>query len=318
MVVMVSLFTASYILNFHSLLPLRPCFPCPRSIQDLMQFTIVADALAGQSVDEFKYEFCKVHANETKEAASSLGLISQYIQGLYIPSAIDGATQLTSLPLSEHNGPYQSLAQLTWPSMAVLQGSLQSAEYRASPAAKHNFATPQHIFLTERLESDTHTEGPSLGRPGQIAKGQRPVVLIAALTPGPGLNEIEFRERWENHGERVRTFEMASYQRNGVIPAPREQLYATFAETQFPAEKCWDRGGYEEFVFASLEQAQSFLNEHGAALRTSYEGFCDVQSSWCAGFDYVEHWGREDIGLKQRALGSILGVVLGAKMSFGF
>lgn len=283
-----------------------------------MQFTIISDKLPGLSVDEFKYEFCKVHANETKEAASNLGLISQYIQGLYIPSAIDGATQLTSLPLPEHDGPYQSLAQLTWPSMAVLQGSLQSAEYRASPAAKHNFANPQHIFLTEPLEQDSHTQGPRLGRPSQVAKGQRPVVLIAALTPGHGLNEIEFRDRWGKHAERVRAFDMAYYQRHGVIPAPREQLYATFAETQFPAEKCWDRGGYEEFVFASIEQAQSFCDEHGPALRTSYEGFCDMQSSWCAGFDYVEHWGREDIGLKQRALGSILGAVLGAKASFGF
>lgn len=284
-----------------------------------MHFTIVADKLAGLSVDEFKYEFCKVHASETKEAASSLGLISQYIQGLYIPSAIDGATQLTNLPLSEHDGPYQSLAQLTWPSMAVLQGSLQSAEYRASPAAKHEFATPQHIFLTERLESDVHTDGPSLGRPSQITKGgHRPVVLIVALTPGTGLNEVEFKVRWEKHAERVRAFNMAYYQRHAVIHAPREQLYAIFAETQFPAEKCWDRGGYEELVFASIEQAQSLCNEHGPALRASYEGFCDMQTSWCAGFDYVEHWGREDIGLKQRALGSILGAVLGVKTSFGF
>lgn len=283
-----------------------------------MQFTIVSDKLAGLSVDEFKHEFCKVHANETKEAASSLGLISQYIQGLFIPSAIDGATQLTSLPLPEHDGPYQSLAQLTWPSIAVLQGSLQSAGYRASPAAKHEFATPQHIFLTERLESDTYTEGPSLGRPSQIAKGQRPVVLIAALTPGHGLNENEFRDRWAKHAEHIRALEIAHYQRNSVIPAPREQLYATFAETQFPAEKCWDSGGYEEFVFANFEQAQSFCNEHGPALRTSYEDFCDMQSSWCAGFDYVEQWGREDIGLKQRALGSILGAVLSTKTSLGF
>lgn len=284
-----------------------------------MQFTIVADKLAGLSVDDFKYEFCKVHANETKEAASSLGLISQYIQGLYIPSAFEDTMQLSSLPLSEHDGPYQSLAQLTWPSVTVLQGSLQSAEYRASPAAKHKFATPQHIFLTERLESDTHAQGPSLGRPSQIAKGhQRPVVLIAALTPEPGLNEIEFKERWAKHGDRTRALGMAYYQRNSVISVPREQLYATFAETQFSAEKYWDRGGYEQFVFASIEQAQSFCNEHGQALRTSYEGFCDMQLSWCAGFDYVEHWGREDIGLKQRALGSILGAVLGAKTSFGF
>lgn len=282
-----------------------------------MQFAIVADKLEDLSVDEFKHEFCTVHAEETKEAASSLGLISQYIQGLYLPSAVDGAEQLTNLPLPEHDGPYQSLAQLTWPSLAVLQGSLQSAEYRASAAARHEFAAPKHVFLTERLEPDTHLGDSSLGRPGHIDGQRRPVVLIAALAPGLGLNETEFRERWAKHGDNVRVLAMSYYQRNAVLPVPREQIYATFAETQFPAEKCWDKGGYEELVFATIEDAQLFCNQHAEALRISYREFCDMQKSWCAGFDYMERWGRDDIGLKQRVTGTILGGILGARVSFG-
>ncbi|KAJ4412071.1 hypothetical protein N0V82_008871 [Gnomoniopsis sp. IMI 355080] len=282
-----------------------------------MQFTIIADKLADLSVDEFKHEFCTVHAEETKEAASSLGLISQYIQGLYLPSALGGAKQLTYLPLPEHDSPYQSLAQLTWPSISVLQGSLQSAEYRASAAARHEFAVPKHIFLTERLEHDTHHGDGVLGRPGHIDGHQRPVVLIAALAPGLGLNETEFRDRWAKHGDNVRVLAMAYYQRNAILPVPREQIYATFAETQFPAEKCWDRGGYEELVFDSIEDAQLFCSQHAEALRTSYSEFCDMQRSWCAEFDYIERWGRVDIGLKQRVTGTILGGILGAKLSLG-
>ncbi|KAJ4395868.1 hypothetical protein N0V93_000082 [Gnomoniopsis smithogilvyi] len=282
-----------------------------------MQLTIISDKLAGLTVDEFKHEFCTVHAEDTKEAASSLGLISQYIQGLYLPSAIDGAKPLTSLPLPEHDGPYQSLAQLSWPSITVLQGSLQSAEYKASATAKHNFAVPKHIFMTERLEPDTSHESGVPGRPGHISAEWRPVVLIAALTPGSGLSEAEFRERWAKHGDSVRALAVAHYQRNAIIPAPREQIYATFTETQFPADRCWDRGGYEELVFANIGDAQSFCSQHGEALRASYEGFCDMQRSWCAGFDYIERWGRVDIGLKQRVVGTILGGMLGAKTIFG-
>lgn len=285
--------------------------------QDLMQFTIISDKLADLSVDEFKNEFCTVHAEDTREVASSLGLISQYIQGLYLPSALDGAKDLTDLPLQEHDGPYQSLAQLTWPSITVLQGSLQSAGYRASAAAKHEFAAPKHIFLTERLEPDTHLESSVLGRPGHVNGQRRPVVLLAALTPGPGLRETEFKERWEKHADRMRAFAMAHYQRNVVIPVSKEQVDATLAETQFPAERCWEKGGYEELVFASIEDAQSFCDQHGKDLKTSYGDFCDMQRSWTAVFQYTERWGAADIGLKQRVVGTILGGILSAKSSFG-
>lgn len=281
-----------------------------------MQFTVLADKLPGLSVDEFKHEFRKVHAEETKDAASSLGLITEYIQGLYLPSAIEGATQLTRLPLSEHDGPYQSLAQLTWPSVTVLHGSLQSAGYKASAAAKHEFAAPKHLFLTERLEPDQYQDENGLRRLEDRSGNQRPVVLIAALTPDPDLDEAGFRELWAKHAECMRAIAMAYYQRNAVIPVPREQIRAMFAGTQFPAERCWGTGGYEEFVFASTEDAQSFCNQHGESLRISYGRFCDNQRSWCAGFDYIEHWGRGDIGFKQRFVGTVLGTVLHATTSF--
>lgn len=285
-----------------------------------MQFTVIADKLSRLSVEEFEYEFCKVHSKETKEAASALGLISQYIQGLYLPLAADGVTRLTEgdLPLPEHDGPYQSLAQLTWPSVAVLQGSLQSAGYRASAAAKHKFAAPKHLFLSERLEPETYHESNGLTRTEQVTREQCPVVLIAALTPLPSLDGAEFKERWAKHAEGMRALAIDYYQRNAVIPVPGEQARAMFAGTQFPHERCWGRGGYEELVFASLMDAQSFCNQHGEALTISYGEFCDTQKSWCAVFDYVEHWGRDDIGVKQRVLGTVLGFILGTKTSLGW
>lgn len=142
------------------------------------------------------------------------------------------------------------------------------------------------------------------------------MLILAALTPKPGLHGAEFRDMWEKHADGVRNLAMA-YQRNAVIQLPREQIRAIFGGTQFPAEKCYNRGGYEEFVFASLEDAQSFCNEHGDALRLSYGEFCDMQRSWYAGFDYVEHWGRADIGLKQLVVGTVLGFILGAKTNLG-
>lgn len=294
-----------------------------------MKFTIIADKLPTLSVDEFKHEFCHVHAQETKQAASSLGLITRYTQGL---ATIDhGATQqlLTHLPLPEHPGPYQSLAQLTWPSVAVLQGSLQSAGYRASAAARHEFAAPEHVFLTEQLEPDQEDRD-GLGRAENISEvtknkqQMQPVVLIAALSPKSDLDDAAFRECWAEHAaqdvQRLRgtgTARTFYYQRNAVIPVQSQQIRAMFSGTQFPADKCWGRGGYEEFVFDSAEDAQSFCREHGEGLEVSYGRFCDVQRSWCAGFDYVEHWGRGDVGLRQRLVGSVLGIVLGMKTFLG-
>lgn len=278
---------------------------------DKMQFTIIADKLPWLSIEEFKQEFRDVHAAETKEAASNLGLITRYIQGLYLPSAIDGATQLTGLPLSEHEGPYQSLAQLTWPSVEVLQQSMQSAGYRESAAAKHEFAAPKHLFLTERLEPDQRHDLDGLGRPEDTLDAkQRPVVLIAALTPRAGIDDREFRELWAEHASGARAMATTAYRRNAAIALSVQQVRAVFAGTQFPAERCCSRGGYEEFIFASADAAQSFCNQHGEHLRLSYEAFCDMKRSWCAGFDYVEHWGQADIGLKQRAVATVLGLFL--------
>lgn len=283
-----------------------------------MQFTIISDKLPRLSVGEFKHEFRHVHAADTKETASSLGLITQYIQGLYLPSAIDGATQLTGLPLAEHEGSYQSLAQLTWPSVEVLRGSLQSAGYRESAAAKHQFAVPKHLFLTERLDLNHRHDLDGLGRPeNNLNAKQRPVVLIAALTPKAGIDDTEFKELWAKHADSVQTTTKMNYRRNAVIPLHVEQLRAVFAGTQFPVEKCCSKGGYEEFVFTSTDDAQSFCNQYGENLRMSYRTFCDIQTSWCAGFDYVEHWGQLDIGLKQRVIGTILGLVLNTKTWLG-
>lgn len=293
-----------------------------------MQFTVLANKLTRLSVAEFTHEFRTVHARDTKEAAASLGLITEYIQGLYLPSAIQGATQLANLPLPEHPGPYQSFAQLSWPSVTVLHGSLQSAGYRASAVAKHEFAVPEHLFLTERLDPDTrHHRLNGLGRPensGIEDSLRRPVMLIIALTPKPDLDQASFRARWAKHADDVvrpkSTVAQAPgllyYQRNGVIPLPVERLRAIFTGTQFPAHKNFDSGGYEEFIFADMESAQAFCSQHGETLGRSYEEFCNTQKSWCAGFDYVEHWGPADRGIKQRGVGMMLKLLLTAR-NFG-
>lgn len=64
-----------------------------------MQTTIISDKLPRLSVDEFRQKFRNVHAQQTREMASSLDIISQYVQGLFLPSATSGAMQLSYLPL---------------------------------------------------------------------------------------------------------------------------------------------------------------------------------------------------------------------------
>lgn len=282
-----------------------------------MQLTIIGDKLSRLSVEEFKHEFRNVHARDTKEVASSLGLISRYTQGLRLSSVIEKTTSLPILPLQEHPGPYQSLAQLTWPSVVVLQGALQSAGYKESAAAKHEFADPQHLFLTEKLEPEQKCVRNGLARPEKISKtGHPPVVLIVALKPRADIDEAEFRRRWANHANQVGTT-ATDYQRNAVMPVSRSQVQHIFSGTQFPADKCWDGGGYEEFYFDGVPEVRSFCEQHGEAMSESYKDFCDSQNSWYAVFDFVEQWGFDDIGLKQRLVGTALSTMLTLRTSLG-
>jgi hypothetical protein len=269
-----------------------------------MQFTVFSDKLPSLSLAGFKHEFRTVHAQQTKDMASTLGIISCYVQGLYLPSTMD-CPPLRNLPLPEHTEPYQSFAQLSWPSIGVLQAALHTSGYRDS-AGKHEFAVPQHLFLTERLEPEVSFDN--------LAMAAKPVMLMMVLAP-KSHNDSVFQEAWDHHAMFSRSV-CPRYQRNKTLPVSDAQVKAVFVDTQFPVSTYLAEGGYEEFIFANVEEAQSFLEEHGQSLASSYRGFCR-EDSWCAMFDFVEQYGQSDIGLRQRIAGAVIGAFLGTKTVIG-
>jgi hypothetical protein len=263
-----------------------------------MQFTILSTKLPNQSTPQFIHEFRNVHATETISMANSLGIISRYVQGLALSSA--GQQDIKDLPLPAPREPLISFAQLTWPALEVLQGSLQTQGYKNS-AGKHIFADAREIFLTERLEPDVGGDGA--------------VRLVFVLVPEDS-DGASFMRLWDEHAAFCRGA-CARYQRNRLIEIDQARVSDIFRDTQFPAERVRRWGGYEEFVFESNPDAIAFCQRHGDGLRDSYAGFTS-KDSYGMGFDSVAKYDDTDRGYKQIVTGGIVGSVLRAKFFLGF
>jgi hypothetical protein len=268
-----------------------------------MQITVLSVKLPAQSDLVFEHEFRAVHAQATTDMAALLGVIERYVQGISLVHA-KGASAIQRPPLPEATVPLQAFAQLTWPSVEVLQSALKSSGYKNS-AGKHVFATSQHVFLTNRLEEDT---GSSVDRAWPVGTASvRPVLLVMALSPKEGLDDATFRTAWDKHATRWRGLG-AAYQRNLALPLTRPQVEAVLGGTAFTPGLCALRGGYEEFSFASGEAAQKFVDDHGAALQQSYASFCG-NGSYFAGFDRVVPYQESDRGPRQKLMARVIRTV---------
>ncbi|RAO68964.1 uncharacterized protein BHQ10_004976 [Talaromyces amestolkiae] len=277
-----------------------------------MQLTILSDKLPTLSETQFAHEFRTVHAQQTRAIAINLGIILKYVQGLALPTV--GRPKLINLPLEELQ--YRSFAQLTWPSLEVLQGSFSTEDYRQS-AAKHQFARPFQLFLTERDESSIsaslNTSSTTLTEIEKTAT--RLVVTVIPKTLSDNEN-TKFEEQWSRHAQWVCSLG-ASYTRYRVIPLDETRSRKIFDGTPFDPRLVVTAGGYDEFMFQSQENAAQFLAEHGPQLRSSYLEFVDIDHSHAYAFDHVVQFGTEDRGTWQTIFGLLVGSALRVKVFFG-
>jgi hypothetical protein len=243
--------------------------------------------------------------------AASLGIIKRYVQGISL-SHVKGACPIRQAPLPEATNPLQAFAQLTWPSIKVLQSALKTSGYKNS-AGKHVFATTEQVFLTHRLDEDA---GGSLPRawPRSGATGL-PVLLVMVLSARPGLSDAEFRTAWDAHAAKWRLLG-AAYQRNLALPLTLQQVEAVLGGTAFTPERFALTGGYEEFGFESGEAAQKFIDAHGTALQQSYATFCGPKS-YFAGFDRVVPYQESDRGIKQKVVSAVIQAVFAVTRTLG-
>ena len=285
-----------------------------------MQLTILSSKLPNQSTPEYTHEFRVVHATETKKMAHSLGIISQYTQGLTLRSAMTSQeTFFRNQPLPVPKGePIESFAQLTWPGgLKVMQGSFTTQGYKES-AGKHIFAVPRIIYLTDRLEP-----APVAVVASRIKNAKDAVRLIVGLTPQDNnANPSNFRKSWDKHASFCRAI-CPHYQRNQVRPLTSEHIQKIFTDTQFPAGAVVHGvGGYEEFVFENHEAVEVFCERYGEELRESYAGFAattgDGGRSFCLAVDVVVQYDEEaDRGYLQVIVGAVVGMMLRLKVYFG-
>ena len=276
-----------------------------------MQLTILSSKLPNQSTPQFTHEFRIVHATETKKMANTLGIISQYVQGLTLRSvAAVGQESIRNQPLPAPKGePIESFAQLTWPSgLEVMQGSFTTQGYKES-AGKHIFAVPRMIYLTDRLEPAVEAE---VHERIKTKDAVRPIVGLNPNDPNPS----SFRKSWDKHASFCRTI-CPHYQRNQVLTISPERIQKIFTDTQFPADTVVRYGGYEEFVFESNEAAEAFCERYGEDLRKSYDGFTRTGESYCLGFDVVVQYDEVDRGFLQVITGALVGMMLRLKVYFG-
>jgi hypothetical protein len=265
-----------------------------------MQFTILADKLPEHSIDQFIHEFRVVHARETKAMAQSLGIVSEYVQGILLPFA--GQKEIDNLPIHGPGVPLKSFAQLTWPALEVLQGSFTTQGYKSS-AGKHIFAVPRKIFLTERLEP-----------PVENFRKRNAVRVVVILLPTES-SEGNFRTYWDKHADLCRST-CSNYQRNQVLNIGTDKVAKIFIDTAFPASAVVGEGGFEEFVFQSNAEAQAFFTQYGEELRLSYDGFTS-DASFCVGFDTVVHYDDGDKGYQQIITGIAVSLLLRIKVYLG-
>lgn len=265
-----------------------------------MQLTILSEKLPSLSTEQFIHEFRVVHAEQTKTIARSLGIISQYVQGLAL--SLTGQESLRNQPMSGPQEPIESFAQLSWPALEVMQGSFQTQGYKDS-AGKHIFAQPRMIFLTNQLEPEV-----------EHMNKNNTIRLVCVLNPLDPLDS-NFRKSWDKHASFCRTI-CANYQRNQVLKLDPEQINIIFFGTQFPKDAVMNYGGYEEFLFASIEDSQAFCKEHGEELGLSYSEFT-TKDSYCVGFDVTVQYDHVDRGYQQIIAGAIVGTILRFKVFFG-
>lgn len=267
-----------------------------------MQLTILSDKLPTLSEEQFAHEFRVVHARETRTIATNLGIILQYVQGLALPTV--GRPQLTNLPLEE--GQYQSFAQLTWPSLEVLQGSFSTEDYRQS-AAKHLFASPFRLFLTERAEA--------MSSPATFTEaGEYTTRVVITVIPSDS-DTTKFEDKWNQHAQWACTLGTV-YTRYRVIPLDQTRIRKIFDGTPFDSHLVATAGGYDEFMFQSQEDAVQFLAEYGTQLRSSYLEFVNVDQSRAYAFDHVVQFGVSDRGKWQTIFGLLVGSALRIKVYF--
>ncbi|KAJ5728641.1 uncharacterized protein N7483_003149 [Penicillium malachiteum] len=198
-----------------------------------------------------------------------------------------------------------------------MQGSFSTDDYRRS-AGKHIFATPFRIFLTERVEplasSITSNTGSSIVSP--IAeKDAYSIRLIVTVFPNSALSGAKSEEEWDRHAAWTHNLNIP-YARYAVIPLDQERIQRIFDQTPFDPLLAADAGGYDEFLFASHEEATAFLEEYSSQLRSSYERFVDPTHSFAYAFDDLEQFGSSDRGLWQKTMGLLVGSLLRFKVYY--
>lgn len=264
-----------------------------------MQLTILSEKLNSLSADQFIHEFRVTHATETRTMATSLGIITKYIQGLRL--ALAGKEPLQNLPISEADSSVHSFAQLTWPSLPVLQGALSTDGYRKS-AGSHIFATSLKVYVTTKID-------PRAGKEVHTSDCVRVVVGISPLSGS------SFPSAWDEHAAFCHSI-CDLYQRHRVIPLDTTKLEQIFGHTQFTPNAVVTTGGYEDFVFRSRTEAQEFFDQHGSALRSSYDRFVSPTGSFCYAFDNILQYSPSDRGFIEIIVGFFVGTVLRFKALF--
>ncbi|KAJ6013972.1 hypothetical protein N7540_008563 [Penicillium herquei] len=262
---------------------------------------------------DFTHEFRMVHAAETRSVATNLGIILQYIQGLALPTL--DKPGLSNLPLEE-GSQYQSFARLTWPSVEVMQGSFSTDDYRRS-AGKHIFATPFRMLLTECIEPPSSINSDT-GSPIASSTAQQDVYsirLIITVFPNSVLSRAKFEEEWGRHTAWTHSLNI-QYTRYAVISLDRERIQRIFDQTPFDPLLVADAGGYDEFLFASHDEATAFLEKYSSQLRSSYKRFVDPIQSFAYAFDELEQFGSADRGLWQKTMGLLVGSLLRFKVYY--
>ncbi|KAJ5372053.1 hypothetical protein N7517_004059 [Penicillium concentricum] len=262
-----------------------------------MQLTILSEKLDSLTMDDFIHEFRVIHATETRTMAKTLGIITKYIQGVRLPNK----DPLLHLPIPEADPFVHSFAQLSWPSVTVLQGALSTEGYRKS-AGSHVFAIPLKVYVTEKLHPGTEEE---IQSPDSIR-------VVVGLSP---LSTSSFPQKWSEHAAFCRSI-CDRYQRHQIIPLDAPKIEQIFGHTQFTPNAVVTSGGYEDFVFGTRTEAQAFFDQHGSAIRDSYDRFVDPKSSFCYAFDNVLQYSPSDRGFIETVVGFFIGIALRLKVLF--
>jgi hypothetical protein len=188
-----------------------------------------------------------------------------------------------------------------------MQGSFTTEGYRES-AGKHIFAQPFQIFLTEPLGTNGARQAlkNSRNEEGQTFRVIMPIQPRSA-------NEVDFEERWNEHADFIRSI-VSGYTLHRSLNILHDRLKQIFDQTQFDHRLVVAQGGYEEFVFGSRGEAESFFGRHGKEIRDSYSHFVDPAQFKVFIFDSVTKFAVEQRGLWQIGMGLVVGTALRLKI----